>query len=69
MRPMVQSSPGAAAPVDLADLADRYTMHSERKIHAKLAAAKNGEIDDFEAALPLPPVEAAGEFGDNVELF
>jgi methyl-accepting chemotaxis protein len=69
IRPKVQSSPGAAAPVNLADLAGRYTMHSERKIHAELAAAKIGGDSDVVSAIPLPPVEAAGEFGGNVELF
>jgi hypothetical protein len=44
-------------------------MHSERKIHAELAAAKNGGEYDLMAGSPPPPVEAAGEFGDNVELF
>ena len=69
MRPMVQSSPGAASSANLADLSGRYTMHSERKIHEELAAAKIGRDYDVVSAIPPPPVEAAGEFGENVELF
>jgi methyl-accepting chemotaxis protein len=69
MRPMVQSSPGSAAPLNLAELSGRYTMHSERKIHAELAAAKNGREYDLVTASPPMPVEATGEFGENVELF
>ena len=69
MRPMVQSTLSAVAPVNLADLSGRYTMHSERIIHAELAAAKIGGDCELETAIPPPPVETAGEFGDNIELF
>ena len=53
----------AVAPVNLADLSGRYTMHSERKIHEALAKTKTGEDYNAVSAIPLPPVEAAGEFG------
>jgi methyl-accepting chemotaxis protein len=69
MRPMVQSSPNGTSPASLADLSGRYTMHSERKIHNEVAAAKNVRDYDLVTASPPPPVEAAGEFGENVELF
>jgi methyl-accepting chemotaxis protein len=69
MQPVVQSSPGTVSTQNLADLSGRYTMHSERKIHEVLAAAKNSGYYDVVNAVPLPPVEAAGEFGENVELF
>jgi methyl-accepting chemotaxis protein len=69
MRSKVQSSPGAAAPVNLIDLSGRYTMDSERKIHEVLAAAKKGGVYNVAAAITLPSVESSGEFGENVELF
>ncbi len=69
MRPMVRSSPNSGSSANLADLSGRYTMHSERKIHEKLADAKKGRDCDLVTVLPPPPVEAAGEFGENVELF
>ncbi|SNB44782.1 methyl-accepting chemotaxis protein [Geobacter sp. DSM 9736] len=46
----------------LRELASRYTMHSERKIHAAVAGSAF-------AAAAAPTAEAAGEFGENVELF
>jgi methyl-accepting chemotaxis protein len=69
MRPVVQSSLSATPPVNFAELSSRYTMHSERKIHEEMAAAKNGRDYELVTALPPPPVEAAGDFGENVELF
>ena len=69
LRPMVHSSPDSGSSASLADLSGRYTMHSERKIHEKVAAAKNSRDCDPVTALPPPTVEAAGEFGENVELF
>jgi methyl-accepting chemotaxis protein len=69
LRPMVHSSPDSGPPASLADLSGRYTMHSERKIHEKVAEAKKGRDCGLVTALPPPPVEAAGEFGENVELF
>jgi methyl-accepting chemotaxis protein len=69
MRPMAGTSTNGVSSLSLADLSGRYTMHSERKIHDKLAAAKRGLACDPVTPLPPTPVEAAGEFGENVELF
>jgi hypothetical protein len=66
---MAKTSTNSVSSSSLAGLSGRYTMHSERKIHEKLAAAKSGRGCDPVTALPLPTVEAAGEFGENVELF
>jgi methyl-accepting chemotaxis protein len=69
MRPMVHSAPDSGLSANLADLSGRYTMHSERKIHEKVAEAKKGRDLGLVTALPPPTVEAAGDFGENVELF
>lgn len=69
MMPLVQSSTNATSSVSIGDLSGRYTMHSERKIHERVAAARNGK-DSGIAVVPMhPQVESASEFGDNIELF
>lgn len=47
----------------LREISQRYTMHSERKIHA---AISGGAVE--RKAMPVAP-PAAGDLGDNVELF
>ena len=69
MRPMIGSSADLPSSATLADLSGRYTMHSERKIHERLAAAKGGADVRHVTAPPCPAIEAAAEYGDNVELF
>lgn len=69
MRPLLQSSTSVASTASLEDLSGRYTMHSERKIHENIAAAKRDSDQELVIPLPPPPVEAAGDFGENVELF
>jgi methyl-accepting chemotaxis protein len=69
IRPFAHLFPDGAPSASLAELSGRYTMHSERKIHERVAAAKNGRDCELVTASPPPPVEAAGEFGGNVELF
>ncbi len=56
----------------LRELADRYTMHSERKVHDALLKGSGTKAAPAPAAFAAPPVLAASAddgLGDNVELF
>ena len=55
---------GKAQSERLREIAQRYTMHSERKIHA---AFSGGAVD--RKATPVTAASAEGDLGDNVELF
>ena len=59
---------------DLATLSGRYTMHSERKIHASVAGSDAADsavasAQDRDAPTPMADGMEASELGDNVELF
>lgn len=62
----VPPPPGRPAAERLKALAARYTMHSERKVHASIA----GELHKAEAPSQYaPPAGPSEGLGDNVELF
>lgn len=60
----------AAFKEELHSLAERYTMESERRIHAEIAR-KHGVTLKQSSASPNPAVaqQPSSEFGDNVDLF
>nr|WP_320009688.1 methyl-accepting chemotaxis protein [uncultured Desulfobulbus sp.] len=53
---------------ELHNLADRYTMESERRIHAEIAQ-KHGVTLKQTASTPVEQEAESSEFGDNVDLF
>ncbi|MGD9947284.1 MAG: hypothetical protein AB7U29_02255 [Desulfobulbus sp.] len=54
---------------ELQNLAERYTMESERRIHAEIALKHGVAIKKTSLPVqPAPPTETS-EFGDNVDLF
>ena len=53
----------------LNDISGRYTMHSERKIHEKVAVSGSDSKNEIMNPLPVPQADASCEFGDNIELF
>jgi len=63
-----------AAMIDLAALSGRYTMHSERAVHASFSGAAAPLMGEMAAQvwdLPSPgaSAEEESELGDNIELF
>lgn len=65
-RRQVPPPTGRPAAERLKALAERYTMHSERKVHASVA----GELHKTEAPSQYaPPAGPSEGLGDNVELF
>lgn len=72
VRPFVPASAAHAKELRLQELADRYTMHSERKVHDALVAGKGAKGAPAPAVFAAPAaLAAAGDdgLGDNVELF
>ena len=57
---------GKAQSERLREIAQRYTMHSERKIHA---AFSGGAVDRKATAVTAAAAGTEGDLGDNVELF
>jgi len=57
----------AAFKEELCQMADRYTMESERRIHEDIAR-KHG-VESFEAQGVTESTNIESEFGDNVDLF
>lgn len=73
-RQLVPVTAGTSAAERLKAVADRYTMHSERKIHAAITGAPVGIVvpaaaQGTDGGMQLPPENTADELGDNVELF
>jgi methyl-accepting chemotaxis protein len=71
---LIPTADWAGATEKLHELAQRYTMQSERRIHATLVKSPtHGHAADMghgsNADQVVPPPEEGGEFGDNVELF
>ncbi|BDV42395.1 chemotaxis protein [Geotalea uraniireducens] len=68
VRQFVPLASGAGREARLRELAERYTMHSERKVHA---AVTGGGASSGGAAFPATAAAYAGEqeLGDNVDLF
>ena len=56
-----QLAPGSAGSTSLEEIASRYTMLSQRKIHSKVVGAT--------PAVPAPAVSFDDDLGGNVELF
>jgi hypothetical protein len=72
VRPFAPASAAHAKELRLRELADRYTMHSERKVHDALIAGKSTRGAPIPTMFAAPAaVAAAGDdgLGDNVELF
>jgi len=72
VRPFAPASSAHARELRLRELADRYTMHSERTVHDALVAGKRGGGAAAPAPFAAPAaMAAAGDdgLGDNVELF
>lgn len=64
VRQFVPATSAASKEIRLRELAERYTMHSERKVHAVVTGGAAG-------GLPVGGAFSAGdqELGDNVDLF
>jgi methyl-accepting chemotaxis protein len=61
-----------AASIDLTELSKRYTMHSERKIHAALAGSVADMPETTAQCCEILKAMSSGEdseLGDNIELF
>jgi methyl-accepting chemotaxis protein len=54
---------------ELHSLAERYTMESERRIHAEIARKHGVAIRDTPTSVATAPAADESEFGDNVDLF
>jgi hypothetical protein len=67
-RRQVPPPQGRSAAERLKALASRYTMHSERKVHASVAKEPARKQTETEAIRPSPS-GTAGSLGDNIELF
>ena len=72
VRPFAPATSAHAKELRLRELADRYTMHSERKVHDALVAGKGAKAAPAPELFAAPAaMAAAGDdgLGDNVELF
>lgn len=72
VRPFAPATSAHAKELRLRELADRYTMHSERRVHDALVAGKGATAAPAPELFAAPAaMAAAGDdgLGDNVELF
>lgn len=65
-RPRDDRTPERDAP---SELAERYTMESEREVHRAISAAGGGAVSGAPAPTARAEAEAAHNFGENVDLF
>jgi methyl-accepting chemotaxis protein len=54
---------------DLRRMAEKYTMESERRIHAAISSRHGMQTADFDLPQADQGQESDSEFGDNVDLF
>jgi methyl-accepting chemotaxis protein len=67
-RQLVPAAARTAESGILSTLSERYTMHSERKVHATITGQTIGTKSESRVGVPAAPVDESG-LGDNVELF
>lgn len=60
---------GEAFKEEMHSLAARYTMESERRVHAVIAGKRGHGMRELARPATAAPLKATGEFGDNVDLF